>query len=232
MNVDLYVGTLTRYYSEQWENSRTRAGSRSPFGPQKGKPNTEVTDPVELQGILAQWLEDASAKLKDHLKDPLSWQEGMLPPYFVGDLGLEGYGGTILLAAYTNNAHLARPAAMMKTWLEDPAIEASMKAERKDPLWEILNCGIWYPVDFSFGIGMKDPAGSPIKAGSLELLWKGLEYLNEANWGARPDDLAAWRAIKLGDTESFDTQARFGFSVFHEMCRLAREHRLPMKLHY
>lgn len=232
MNVDLYVGTLTRYYSEQWENSRTRAGNRSPFGPQKGPANTIVTDPVELQGALAQWLEEASVKLKGHLKEPLAWQEGMLPPYFIGDLGLEGYGGAVLVAAYTSASHLPRPIGMMKSWLGDPAIESCLKAGANDPLWEIVNCSMWYPVDFGFGIGMKDPSGTPIKAGSLELLWKALEYLNEANWAAGPDDLAAWRAIKLGHTESFDTQARFGFAVFHEMCRLAREHRLPMKLHY
>ena len=72
----------------------------------------------------------------------------------------------------------------MKTWDKDPAIEASLKAEKKDPLWEIVNCGIWFPTQFSFGIGMKDPSGTPLKAGSIELLWRGLEYLNEVNWGA------------------------------------------------
>ena len=41
-----------------------------------------------------------------------------------------------------------------------------MKAEKKDPLWEVMNCGIWLPDDFSFGIGMKDPSGAPLKAGT------------------------------------------------------------------
>ena len=57
-------------------------------------------------------------------------------------------------------------------------------SEKKDALWEIINCGVWFPVNFAFGIGMKDPAGQPIKAGSIDLLWRGLEYLNETNWGA------------------------------------------------
>jgi hypothetical protein len=230
MFVDLFVGTLTRYYSEQWENSATRTGIRSPFGPKKSK--TAVTDPVELQGIIAEWQEQASAKLKEHLKQPLMWQEGMLQPHFVGELGLAGYGGALLLTAYTNNAHLPRPVAYMKTWEGDPAVDACMKAERKDALWEIMNCGIWLPVEFSFGIGMKDPSGQPIKAGSIDLLWRGLEYLNEVNWGAAPDDAAAWRTRGLNEGDPFETQAQFGFAVFHEMCRLAREHRLPIKLHY
>ena len=46
------------------------------------------------------------------------------------------------------------------------------------------------------------------------------------------DDIAGWRARGLGESDSFETQAPFGFAVFHDMCRLAREHRLPMKLHY
>ena len=230
MNVDLFVGTLTRYYSEQWQNAATRAGVRSPFGPKKAR--TAVTDPVDLQGVIAQWLEDASLKLKDHLKEPLIWQEGMLQPYFVGELGLAGYGGAMLLTAYTNNQHLPRPVTFMKTWEGDPAIDACMKAEKKDALWEVMNCGIWFPVDFAFGIGMKDPSGTPLKAGSVDLLWKGLEYLNEVNWGAAPADIATWRARELTETDAFETQIQFGFATFYEMCRLARENRLPIKLHY
>jgi hypothetical protein len=120
----------------------------------------------------------------------------------------------------------------MKSWEGDPAIDASLKAEKKDALWEIVNCGIWFPVNFAFGIGMKDPSGAPLKAGSLELLWRGLEYLNETNWGAMPETITAWRATPPTETDAFETQAQFGFAVFHDMCKLAREHHLPMKLHY
>ncbi len=230
MNVELFAGTMTRYYSEQWQNAATRQGKRSPFGG-KDTPHA-VTDPVELQGIIAEWLEQASFKLKDHLKEPLSWQEGMLAPHAVAELGFTGYGGLILLAAYSSNAHLPRPLAAMKTWQNDPAVEASMKAEKKDAVWEIVNCGIWFPIEFAFGIGMKDPSGTPLRAGSIELLWRGLEYLNEVNWGADPDTIAAWRAREPNDGDSFETQTQFGFAVFHGLCQFARENRLPMKLHY
>lgn len=230
MNVELFVGTMTRYYSEQWQNAATRQGNRSPFGGKDSK--QAVNDPVELQGIIAEWLEQATDKLKDHLKEPLSWQEGMLAPHHVGELGVAGYGGLILLTAYTNNAHLPRPVRSMKTWEADPAIQASLKAEKKDALWEIVNCGIWFPTQFAFGIGMKDPSGSPLKAGSIELLWRGLEYLNEANWGATSHDIAQWRTRPPAETDSFEAQVQYGFAVFHDLCKLAREQRLPMKLHY
>lgn len=230
MFVELFVGTLTRYYSADWQNARTRAGYPSPFG-QKTTPQT-VTDPVELQGEIAEWRDNASLKLQEHLKGPLHWQEGMLPPYFVGELGMTGYGGAILLTAYTNHAHLPRPVMFMPTWAGDAAIDASLKAEKKDALWEVMNCGIWFPDEFAFGIGLKDPSGTPLKAGSIELLWKGLQYLNEVNWGASAEDIATWRTRDVADGDSFETQAQFGFAVFHESCRLARENRLPMKLHY
>lgn len=235
MNVELFVGTLTRYYSGDWQNGRTRAGAPTPFGPQQPRGGVEVSDPVELQGILAEWLERTNEKLKAHLREPLAWQEGMLPAYQVGELGVPGYGGAILLAAYTNNAHLPRPATFMKNWNGDPAVAAAMateKSEKKDAVWEILNCTIWFPASFSFGIGMKDPSGQPIKAGSIDLLWRALEYLNDTNWGATPEDIATWRTRPLSETDTFDTQAQFGFATFYEMCRIARENRLPMKLHY
>src|SRR5262249_9699958 len=163
----------------------------------------------ELQGVIAQWREEASFKLKDHLKQPLLWQEGMLLPHYVGNLDVTGYGGALLLTAYTNNAHLPRPVTFMKTWEGDPAVQASLKADRKDALWEVMNCGIWFPVEFSFGIGMKDPTGQPIQAGSIDLLWKGLEYLNEVNWGASAEDITGWRLRGLKETEPFEVQAQY-----------------------
>jgi hypothetical protein len=139
----------------------------------------------------------------------------------------------VLLAAYTSHAHLPRPVTLVKTWDKDPAYLAAMRpTPKKDALWEIMNCGVWFPVNFQFGIGMKDPAGDPIKAGSIDLLWRALEYLNETNWGASPQDIATWRTRTLSDTDTFDLQAQYGFATFYEMCRLARENRLPMKLHY
>ena len=231
--VDLFVGTLTRYYSTEWQNSQTRAGSPSPFGgQQRTDPKSVMTDPVELQGMLAEWLENANEKLKPRLKEPLSWREGMLPPYFDGELGVAGFFGVILLAAYTLYPHLARPAVLVQLLDGDPAYDLAMKAEKKDALWEILNCGIWYPGNFNTIIGMNDPSGAHIDAGSLDLLWKALEYLNETNWGASPETISTWRARILNDADTFDTQAQFGFATFYEMCRLARENHVPMKVHY
>jgi hypothetical protein len=79
---------------------------------------------------------------------------------------------------------------------------------------------------------MKDPAGQPIRAGSIDMLWFALQNLNDANWKASPDQILEWSNIDLAQAADFDTQARFGFSVFHRMCQRARERRLPLKLHF
>lgn len=230
MLIELYVGTLTRYYAEQWHNGHTRAGNPSPF---TGTPNPNtVNDPVELQGIIAGWIADASARLKEHLPEPLAWQEGMGPEYRVAELGFPGYGGAIMLAAYTATGYTPRPTAFQPNWNKDPAIEILNADERKKPLWEIINCNIWMPGRFDFGIGMKDPAGMPIRAGSLDTLWAALQHLNEVNWNAAPSEIETWAGEKLDSSVDFDTQARAGYAAFHGMCRFARERRLPMKLHF
>ena len=56
--------------------------------------------------------------------------------------------------------------------------------------------------------------------------------MNDVHWKAPASRIGEWRRHTLGDTDSFETQSRFGFSVFYEMCRIARDLRLPMKLHY
>ena len=230
MLIELYVGTLTRYYSEQWQNANTRAGKLSPFTGDRS-PHS-VSDPVELQGIIAEWLEKASLKLKEHLTEPLSWREGMSPDFSVAEIGFQGYGGVILLAAYTVTGYLPRPTTYQRTWNKDPAIEALSREPGNNAIWEIVNCSLWMPCQFRFGIGMKDPSGQPIRAGSVDMLWAALQQLNEANWKASPEEISGWLKYELNDDVSFDIQTRFGFAMFHEACRLAREKQLPIKLHY
>jgi hypothetical protein len=230
MLIELYLGTLTRYYSEQWQNGHTRNGHPSPFSGQP-KPN-RVNDPVELQGVIAGWLEDATNKLRPHLAEPLSWREGMNEECEVASLGFDGYGGAMLLAAYTVTGYQPRPKAFHREWGNDPAIELLSKDTRRNATWEMMNCNLWMPCRFQFGIGMKDPAGQPIRTGSIDMLWFALQNLNEANWKASHDQIMEWGNIDLGQATDFDTQARFGFSVFHRMCSRARERRLPLKLHF
>ncbi len=230
MLIELYVGTLTRYYSEQWQNGNTRAGKLTPFTGDRS--SHSVSDPVELQGIIAEWLEKASLKLKEHLKEPLSWREGMSPDFSVAEIGFQGYGGLIMLAAYTVTGHLPRPTTFQRTWNKDPAIEILNKEPGNNAIWEIVNCSLWMPCSFQFGIGMKDPSGQPIRAGSVEVLWSALQQLNEANWKATPEDIQGWLKYELNGDVSFDTQARFGFAMFYEACHMAREKQLPIKLHY
>lgn len=230
MFIELFAGTLTRYYSEQWQNARTRAGGEGPF--YSATSNNVVTDPVELQGEINKWREDCSTKLKEHLPEPLTWQEGMSPPYEVGELSFEGYGGAILLSAYVTSGYLPRPTTFQKTWNKDVAIESLANEAKGNTLWEIMNCSLWLPNAFQFGIGLKDPSGQSMRAGSIEVLWTALQHLNETNWKASPERIHEWRKIQLNESISFDAQSQFGFSVFYEMCKFAREKRLPMKLHY
>lgn len=230
MLIELYVGTLTRYYSEQWQNGLTRSGEPTPFsGPRN--PN-RVNDPVELQGIIAGWLEEASLKLKEHLAEPLSWREGMNEAWDVADLGFDGYGGAMLLAAYSVTGCTPRPPSFSKHWGKDPAMELIRQSKNRNPVWELMNCNLWMPCNFQFGIGLNDPAGQPMRAGSLDLLWSALLALNEGNWNASHEEILSWNSLALQEGTDFDTQARFGFSVFYRMCAMARERRLPLKLHF
>jgi hypothetical protein len=171
-------------------------------------------------------------KLKEHLAEPLAWREGMSPDFKVAEIGFQGYGGVILLAAYTVTGHLPRPTSFQRTWNKDPAIEILNREPGNNAIWEIVNCSLWMPCPFQFGIGMKDPSGQPIRAGSVDMLWTALQQLNEANWKASPAEISGWLKYELNEDVSFDTQAKFGFAMFHEACRMAREKQLPIKLHY
>jgi hypothetical protein len=97
MALDVYVGSLTRYYTGDWENVADRTararGSPQPTGRQR---DVETVRPAVLA-----WRDTLATSLGSNVVMGLGldWDEASEAPHFTGRPGWDGFGSLVLWAA-------------------------------------------------------------------------------------------------------------------------------------
>lgn len=236
MALDVYVGSLTRYYAGDWENvsERTARERGRPHrlagqgGARDGdKPNTE-----NRPAILA-WRFKLTQSLGDRIALPLDWDETPEAPHFTGRPGWEGFGSLVLWAAYAEHPAVRRPHSLPEEWDNDPVLVRSNAAGFRSRFSHLVrNVELWLPGPFDFTFEGEDVDGRRLVMGSTAMLRRQLEELNAATWKAGADSVAGWARESLPDDAALEQSARHAFAVLLELARRAVERRLPMKLDY
>lgn len=236
MSLNLYVGSLTRYYAAQWQRALldSEQGRRQPgpIFPVPSQPGNLVTDPSEIEPAVVTWRADLNQRLSPHISVALDWQEGMSPPHFSDAIGAAGYAGLILWAAYLEKPDFARPTEFVPRVAKHPAIDACLEAGSAAPIFSIINSELWLPGHFRCGVEFQEPSGGRLRICSIDSLLTAMNELNARAWNADRQQIVSWRWRGLNDKGGFEEQAQFGFAVAHIMASLAVRYWLPMKLHY
>jgi hypothetical protein len=237
MALDIYVGSLTRYYLNDWETVAARIMREDGIPYQVVRPQSEpddaVTDPAVVKEAVESWRKSLEAGLRQHLTAGLSWDEEPDAPYFTDRPAWEGYAGLVLLAAHTEHPEFPRPECATTEWDKDGAYQAAVSPDFKSRFSVLYDVGIWLPCFFSFKFKAPDVAGAEMWFGSsLELLDE-LRRLNEETYRGSSDDLSKWKKFEGVDKENtFDKSALCGLAMFLELAQLSVDHKLPMKLDY
>jgi hypothetical protein len=234
MALDVYVGSLTRYYAGEWENVAESAAR------ERGMPyriaGPEVDDDTESERIrpaILAWRVSLSQSLGARLTTALDWVEDPQAPYFTGRPGWDGFGSLVLWAAYAEHPSLRRPSSLAEEWDNDPALVRSNDASFRSRYSHLVrNVELWLPSPFEFTFEGEDVDGRRVVVGSTTTLRQQLEDLNAATWKVAGDIVAGWRREPLADDAPLELSARYAFAVLHDLARRAVEHRLPMKLDY
>lgn len=236
MGLDVYVGSLTRYYSQDWETV-TQKHAREKGIPVKvvrpNEPEDAITDPDEIRSDVIAWRENLSRELESYLSEPLDWDESPRSPYFTDKPGWDCYSSLLLWAAYSEHPDLVCPKECVEDWTKDEAFRRSSDPEFDTNYPSLLsNTEIWLPADFRFTFAGPDLAGDTINYGSTVALREELNELNSRTWGADNSMLAVWCKKGAGHLAPLEIGARFAFAVFFELAGVATEHKLIMKLDY
>ena len=230
MALDVYVGSLRRYYAGEWQGIDER-----PAPGASGRRRTgAASDPERLRQAVLDWRGNLGASLARMTDIEIDWDESDQAPYFTGQPRWDGLGSLVLWAAYTDVPALRRPSTMPEVWDDDPALLRCNSAGFKSRFSHLVrNVELWLPVPLPFTFESEDVGGRRIVMGSTEMLQRQLGELNGATWKARPDEVAAWtRRPPVSQEGTLELLARYAFAVMSDLARKAVEHRLPMKIDF
>lgn len=236
MGLDVYVGSLTRYYARDWETVVQRHARETGMELHVLRPNDPediVTDQNTIRAAVETWRGDLTTALGDNIQSPLDWDESPESPYFTDKPAWDCYSSLLLWAAYLEHPDLARPTACVEHWAEDEAFKRSASANFQTEYPALLgNTEVWLPANFKFTFVATDLAGNNVNFGSVLALREELADINARTWRADNPTLTAWRREGAGYLAPLEGGARFAFSIFSELANAAVEHRLVMKLDY
>src|SRR5689334_5222627 len=85
VGLDIYVGSLTRYYAGDWELVAQKV-AREMGAPltviRKHDPEDAIRDPEQIRPAVLAWRQGLSQALQETLTAPLDWDESPEAPYF------------------------------------------------------------------------------------------------------------------------------------------------------
>ena len=86
MALDVYVGSLTRYYVGDWQS----------VGDRTAPPGKARKDCERIGKAVLAWREVLGRSLAPHLGEPLGWDESEAAPWFTARPGWDGFGSLVL----------------------------------------------------------------------------------------------------------------------------------------
>jgi hypothetical protein len=220
MGLDVYVGSLTRYYVEGPADVVDRV-ARHQGMTVDGQPAEEV-----IRSAVLRWRDRLSRWLGDRLDGPLDWDESGPAPCFTDKPGWDGYGGTLLLAAHDEHPELPPPALVSADWPDDPAYQAASARGAGSRYSQLLTPELWLPCRFDFTVRTQDITGEEVELGSSVALLDQLELLaTRYRLDDRPPEPAA-------DGHSLSAAAGNGLAVLLRLAERSVVCQVPMKLDF
>ena len=101
MGLDVYAGTLTRYYAGAWETVVQKYAREEGVAVEilrAHDPPDAISDLTEIERIVVAWRDGLNRALASHLSEPLDWAEGIGATYFSDKPAWDGYSALMLWA--------------------------------------------------------------------------------------------------------------------------------------
>ncbi|HZV01280.1 MAG TPA: hypothetical protein VFF73_31500 [Planctomycetota bacterium] len=197
MGLDLYAGTMTRYYSGEWliTTQRLLQGSGVSVGVHYASGTSPWLKAVEAAARVENFRRQLSERWGSKFPcfaEPPSWNEDSSTPYTTEKPDHDGVRSLVLVAAYLARPELTRPAVMPEKLDEDPAYgQASERGYYMGPM-AVLEAHLFLPGDDNYIVVATDPLGSERFITSVGVLEMILKDLNAQTWNASPEILESW----------------------------------------
>lgn len=261
MGLDIYAGTLTRYYSRNWKNKVQQIaeanGQKCEMTDGLGnkiKPVEDAAEIMEIRDIVCQWSEELAANI-EHFNPPMPhklWDENNESEYYTDKPDWEAYGALVMLmACHLHNYPL--PEYVENGWnaFDNPVVKRCISQKINISL--LSNVVIWLPIEKESIYTTVLPNGEEANVSTLQLLKQELEELNRQIWKADEPTILSWRddkyyiptkqnkskplfglIITKGKKEKYRTEdlAQCAYSILYQAVNFAMEHKVPLLLDY
>lgn len=236
MGLDIYVGTLTRYYCGDWETVVQQLAHKEGVEVRVVRPGQSdaITEPDQVRPLVLQWQRMLADALAEHLENPVDWDESNEAPYFTDKPTWDCWSDLLLWAAYDEHPEYERPTEAISDWQADTAYEASNSEDFESRYPQLLrkDLELWLPCDFPFVFSTMGLTGKEITIGSSVRLLNELRALNERTWDATPQLVGKWSRSNTRPGAPLEVGARYAFGLILGLAEKSIEFRLPMKLDY
>jgi len=235
MALDVYVGTMTRYYRRDWETVGQRwareQGTKYGVIRPGGAPPSPSAE--QIKEAVTTWCAAMTDALAPHGFGPVNWDEDDHQPYFTDRPGWVAYCALLVWAAHSEHPDLPLPNIPPESWADDPAYQRSTKSEFKTRFRTILEAQLWVPSDFPFVFGFPTLASEKASyIGSIFTLKKQLDDLDARTSDQLQQLKAPGSQIRKPNGRSLVEEAHAGLKIFRNLANQACEHRLPLLLDF
>ena len=258
MGLDLYAGTLTRYYAHNWKTAVEQWAEANGYTFNRITPEgdaipDEEVPPAEIQAGVEGWRDQLLAALAQPGRAPYApWPEDNDRPYYTDKPDWDAFGAMLLVAACRSYGEPV-PATVPKNWdfAGHPLI--ARLAEDEEKIWSLFRGTTWWlPLPDGFLFQGPLPNGGQAVIATTAGLRMELEHLNELAWRADEGTILGWSETEgypvdgaapaggvfsmadIPEDTRYDTQslAKFAFSMFWQALRFAEQNQVPILLDY
>lgn len=260
MGLDIYAGTLIRYYSRNWktivQQLAEENGQKCVMTDGSGneiKPVEDEDEIKQLRDTIFQWTDWLATNIEPSLPSPL-WDDDSECDYYTDKPDWEAYGALVMLqACHLQNCPL--PEYVESGWnaFDEPIVQKTMSQKVVNSL--LSDVSFWLPIPQKSIFETMLPTGEKASISTLKRLKFELEELNRQIWKADEATIISWKNDKyyvpvkqkeyklfLGfirranktQKEKYRTEelAQCAYSMLYQAVNFAIEHNVPILLDY
>ncbi len=254
MGLDIYAGTLTRYYAQNWKSAVQQWAEANGYTfnritPEGENIEEERPEPAEVEEAMKQWRDWLLDALAADGQSYLPWPEDNERPYYTDKPDWPAWGALLLYGACLMYKE-RWPESVERQWdfEADPLVQRAMADEAMN--WSLFK-GItfWLPIEGAFWFVCQDPAGNECAMATLGALRSELEKINALGWQAEEAAILSWtdtegypidgevadgKWSKTGQKDAYNTQslAKFAFAMLYQALLFAEQETCAIILDY
>lgn len=250
MGLDIYAGTLTRYYMHNWKTKLQQLAGSKGIEYNKVTPDGEdydggrTRDVGAIRGEVVDWM-DWILKSIEHdgggTHDP--WPEDNESPYFTCKPDWDAFGALLLVTACEYYDEPVPPTVTPGWAYYDNHLVQSLSDEFYENMSLVAGVTWWLPIPIVFIMEAVKPLGMDVTIGTVRGLRAELRTINELVWQADEDTIIGWGtsechleggAVLLDSNSELNTEslAKYAYSMLYQAVKFSDEHNVPIILDF